>query len=77
MDGDALELALAVYRAPDRRFALLGRPLPDDVGLVLHLATGIQPQLRERQLRGTAKIGADDFGRCTFLSTANSVSTRR
>ena len=47
MDGDALELALALYRAPDKRFALLARPLPDDIDRVLQLATGAESQLRE------------------------------
>ncbi len=47
MDGDALEFALGLYRAPTHRFELLGRPLPGDIDKVIQLATGSQPQLRE------------------------------
>lgn len=51
MGGDALELALALYRAPIQRFALRGRALPGDIGVVIHLASGTQPFLREAATR--------------------------
>jgi len=47
MDGDALELALGLYRAPIQRFALPGRPLPSDIDAVIQLAAGVQPKLRD------------------------------
>lgn len=51
MGGEALELALALYRAPIQRFALRGRALPGDIGVVIHLASGTQPFLREAATR--------------------------
>ncbi len=47
MNGDALELALGLYRAPNQRFALPGRPLPSDIDAVIQLAAGVQPKLRD------------------------------
>lgn len=38
--GDALQLALGLYRAPSHRFAARGLRLPAGIGQVLHLATG-------------------------------------
>ena len=47
MSTDALELALALHQAPLQRFALRDRPLPENIGAVLQLASGTQPQLQE------------------------------
>lgn len=45
MTADALELALALHQAPIQRFALRDRPLPENIGEVLQLASAMQPQL--------------------------------
>jgi curved DNA-binding protein CbpA len=47
MGTEALELALALHQAPIQRFALRDRPLPKNIGVVLQLASGMQPQLQE------------------------------
>src|SRR5690606_36064881 len=47
MSTDALELALALHQAPLQRFALRDCPLPENIGAVLQLASGTQPQLQE------------------------------
>ncbi|MHB8474458.1 MAG: J domain-containing protein [Gammaproteobacteria bacterium] len=51
MAGDALELALALYHAPIQRFALPGRPLPDDIGVVIQIASGSLSLLEEAATR--------------------------
>lgn len=43
--AEALELALWLHRAPARRAALLGRPLPDGIGLLLRVAGGAHDQV--------------------------------
>lgn len=43
--AEALELALWLHRAPARRTALLGRPLPDGIGQLLRVAGGAKDQL--------------------------------
>jgi hypothetical protein len=43
----ALDLALALYRAPDQRFALHELELPPDVGIVMQLASAPRPLLTE------------------------------
>lgn len=40
MEGDALEVAIALWRSPTMRQALRQRPLPGDVGEVIELAAG-------------------------------------
>jgi curved DNA-binding protein CbpA len=47
MNTDALELALALHQAPIQRFALRDRPLPQNIGAVLQLASAMQPQLEK------------------------------
>ena len=47
MSTVALELALALHKAPIQRFALRDRPLPDDMAEVLQLASAMQPQLQD------------------------------
>jgi hypothetical protein len=47
MGSEALELALAVYRTPIKRHALYDMALPQDIGLVLQLASAPQPLLSE------------------------------
>lgn len=51
MAGEALELALALHRAPIQRFALRGRPLPADIGNLIQLASGHQALLDEAAQR--------------------------
>lgn len=51
MSSDALELALALHRAPIRRFALRDRPLPDDIGEAIRLASAPQPLLGDSAKR--------------------------
>lgn len=51
MSADVLELALALHRAPSRRFALRDRPLPDDIGTAIRLASATQPMLSEQAMR--------------------------
>ncbi|GAA0708195.1 J domain-containing protein [Dokdonella soli] len=55
MGGDALELALALYRAPAQRFALRGRPLPDDIDVVIKLASGSRLLLQDAANRHRAQ----------------------
>ena len=43
--AEALELALWLHRAPARRAALLGRPLPDGIGQLLRVASGARDQV--------------------------------
>ena len=45
MSTDALELAMALHQAPIQRFALRDRPLPENMGLALQIASATQPQL--------------------------------
>lgn len=47
MSSEALELALALYRAPAQRFALRDRALPADIGGVIRLASGNPELLRQ------------------------------
>lgn len=47
MSGDALELALALYRAPILRSALRDRALPADIHLAIQLASAPQPLLHD------------------------------
>ena len=47
MASEALELALALYRAPIKRHALRGMELPRDIGLVIQLASAPQPLLHD------------------------------
>jgi curved DNA-binding protein CbpA len=47
MSTDALELAMALHQAPIQRFALRDRPLPENMGLALQIASATQPQLEE------------------------------
>jgi hypothetical protein len=51
MSGDALELALALHRAPIQRFSVRDRPLPDDIGRVIQLASAGQPLLQDTAAR--------------------------
>ena len=51
MTTDALELALALHQAPIQRFALRDRPLPENIGDVLQLASAMQPQLEAAAAR--------------------------
>ena len=46
MSSEALELALALYRAPAQRFVLRDRALPPDIGEVIRLASGNAELLR-------------------------------
>jgi hypothetical protein len=46
MSSEALELALALYRAPAQRFVLRDRALPQDIGGVIRLASGNAELLR-------------------------------
>ena len=43
--AEALELALWLHRAPQRRAALLGRPLPAGIGQLLRVAAGARDQV--------------------------------
>jgi hypothetical protein len=47
MASEALELALALYRAPIQRHALRGMELPRDIGVVIQLASAPQPLLHD------------------------------
>jgi curved DNA-binding protein CbpA len=47
MSTDVLELALALHQAPIQRFALRDRPLPENIGTALQLASATQPQLAD------------------------------
>lgn len=47
MGSEALELALALYRAPIQRHALHGMQLPHDIGIVIQLASAPQPLLHD------------------------------
>jgi len=53
MADEALEQALALLDAPIRRFEVRAKPLPDDIGVVIQLASASQPALGEcaRRLR--------------------------
>lgn len=51
MSTDALELALALHQAPIQRFALRDRPLPNNIGVALQLASATQPQLEQAATR--------------------------
>ena len=51
MDGNALEVALALWRIPSMRWSLRQRPLPDDVGEVIELATGAPERLAKAAAR--------------------------
>ena len=51
MGGDALELALALHRAPGRRLALRDRPLPENIGLAIKLASAPEPLLQDAAQR--------------------------
>jgi hypothetical protein len=46
MSSEALELALALYRAPSQRFVLRDRALPADIGQAIRLASGNSELLR-------------------------------
>lgn len=50
MSSEALELALALYRAPAQRFVLRDRGLPPDIGQVIRLASG-NPELLQHAAR--------------------------
>lgn len=59
MSGDALEQALALHRSPLQRFTVRELPLPQNIDVVIQLATGSQPLLRdtaERLCEPEAKI---------------------
>lgn len=51
MRSEALELALALYRAPAQRHALRAMGLPHDIGLLIQLASAPQPLLQETATR--------------------------
>ena len=51
MDGNALEVALALWRIPSMRWSLRQRPLPNDVGEVIELATGAPERLAKAAAR--------------------------
>ncbi|MEO7874903.1 MAG: DnaJ domain-containing protein [Dokdonella sp.] len=51
MSTDALELALALHQAPIQRFTLRDRPLPENIGEALQLASAMQPRLSETAVR--------------------------
>ncbi len=51
MSVDALELALALHQAPIQRFTLRDRPLPENIGDALQLASAMQPQLEKAAVR--------------------------
>lgn len=47
MESEALELALALYRAPSQRHALREMELPHDISVLIQLASAPQPLLQE------------------------------
>jgi len=50
-NGDALEWALALLRAPGERHALRQKPLPDRVDRLLGVAAGVLPKERAEAAR--------------------------
>src|SRR6185312_5977393 len=56
MQNEALQAALALYRAPTERFTLSHTELPRDIGPVMRLASAPQPLLQQT----AAELGEDE-----------------
>src|SRR3970040_2382745 len=57
MDGEALEVALALWRMPSMRTALRQRSLPDDGGEVIELAAGASGRIAQAAARADTTPG--------------------